>query len=38
LPVWLHGLVGIDFTPSASVDPRERLIHLLTPRPTPDVP
>jgi len=29
LPVWLHGLVGIDFTPAASVDPRERLDQLL---------
>jgi TIR domain len=29
LPVWLHGLVGIDFTPAASVDPRERLEQLL---------
>lgn len=31
LPVWLHGLVGIDFTPGASVDPHERLAQLLTP-------
>jgi hypothetical protein len=31
LPVWLHGLVGIDFTESASVDPLERLIGLLVP-------
>ena len=30
LPVWLHGLVGIDFTPGASVDPHERLAQLLT--------
>ena len=29
LPVWLHGLVGVDFTPAASVDPQERLVHLL---------
>jgi hypothetical protein len=29
LPVWLHGLVGIDFTPSAHVDPLERLKGLL---------
>jgi hypothetical protein len=29
LPVWLHGLVGIDFTRSASVDPIERLVGLL---------
>jgi hypothetical protein len=29
LPVWLHGLVGIDFTPGAIVDPRERLVQLL---------
>jgi hypothetical protein len=33
LPVWLHGLVGIDFTPGASVDPHERLAHLLTQLP-----
>ena len=30
LPVWLHGLVGIDFTESAQVDPYERLMNLLT--------
>jgi hypothetical protein len=30
LPVWLHGLVGIDFTPSARIDPLERLHALLT--------
>ena len=29
LPVWLHGLVGIDFTPDATVDPLERLLGLL---------
>ena len=29
LPVWLHGLVGIDFTPAADVDPIDRLLHLL---------
>ena len=29
LPVWLHGLVGVDFTPAVSVDPNERLVHLL---------
>lgn len=29
LPVWLHGLVGIDFTPDAGVDPHERLTQLL---------
>jgi hypothetical protein len=29
LPVWLHGLVGIDFSASASVDPTERLLALL---------
>jgi hypothetical protein len=29
LPVWLHGLVGIDFTQSATVDPFERLCDLL---------
>jgi hypothetical protein len=33
LPVWLHGLVGIDFTQSARVEPLERLLHLLTTRP-----
>jgi len=31
LPVWLHGLVGIDFTESASVEPTERLVDLLAP-------
>jgi hypothetical protein len=30
LPIWLHGLVGIDFTGSASVDPLQRLLGLLT--------
>lgn len=29
LPVWLHGLVGIDFTASARVDPEARLLALL---------
>jgi hypothetical protein len=29
LPVWLHGLVGIDFTESASVEPTERLLGLI---------
>jgi len=29
LPVWLHGLVGIDFTPAATVDPLDRLVALL---------
>lgn len=29
LPLWLHGLVGIDFTPSARVDPFERLKGLV---------
>jgi len=29
LPVWLHGLVGIDFTESASVEPMERLLDLV---------
>ena len=29
LPVWLHGLVGIDFTDAARVDPVERLVGLL---------
>lgn len=29
LPVWLHGLVGIDFTPAARVDPLERLVELV---------
>jgi hypothetical protein len=33
LPVWLHGLVGIDFTESASVEPTDRLIGLLRGRP-----
>jgi hypothetical protein len=30
LPVWLHGLVGIDFTEHASVEPTERLLDLVT--------
>ena len=34
LPVWLHGLVGIDFTEAASVDPFERLLALLTAQTT----
>lgn len=29
LPVWLHGLVGIDFTEAARVDPVDRLVDLL---------
>jgi hypothetical protein len=29
LPVWLHGLVGIDFTAAADVEPVERLLGLL---------
>jgi hypothetical protein len=29
LPVWLHGLVGIDFTAAARVDPTERLLALV---------
>lgn len=32
LPVWLHGLVGIDFTATPIVDPRERLVQLLDTR------
>ncbi len=32
LPVWLHGLVGIDFTAAPIVDPRERLVQLLDKR------
>jgi hypothetical protein len=31
LPVWLHGLVGIDFTDAATVDPIDRLLALLVP-------
>ena len=30
LPVWLHGLVGIDFTEDATVEPTERLLDLVT--------
>ena len=33
LPVWLHGLVGIDFTESASVEPTERLLALVAAAP-----
>ena len=29
LPIWLHGLVGIDFTPAARVDPFDRLLNLV---------
>lgn len=32
LPVWLHGLSGIDFTDAARVDPRTRLLALFTSR------
>jgi hypothetical protein len=35
LPVWLHGLVGIDFTAAARVDPLDRLAGLLTTKPPP---
>ena len=31
LPVWLHGLVGIDFTESAGVEPTKRLLGLFRP-------
>ena len=30
LPTWLQGLVGIDFTDAAQIDPIEKLQHLLT--------
>lgn len=33
LPVWLHGLVGIDFTASAMVDSGERLAQLFARHP-----
>jgi hypothetical protein len=33
LPVWLHGLVGIDFTELASVEPTERLLGLFAAPP-----
>jgi hypothetical protein len=33
LPVWLHGLVGIDFTELATVDPTERLLALVAAPP-----
>ena len=33
LPIWLQGLVGIDFTPSASIDPLARLRQLLNATP-----
>lgn len=29
LPVWLHPAVGIDFTPTASIDPLQRLVTLF---------
>jgi hypothetical protein len=34
LPIWLHGLVGIDFTPPVGVDPIERLLALMKPQPS----
>ncbi len=33
LPVWMHGLVGIDFTEVASVEPTERLLGLVAAPP-----
>jgi hypothetical protein len=33
LPIWLHGLVGIDFTPSVGIDPIERLLALMKQAP-----
>jgi hypothetical protein len=32
LPIWLHGLVGIDFTAGATVDPSQQLQALLARR------
>jgi hypothetical protein len=31
LPIWLYGLVGIDFTATAHVDPITRLLELIVP-------
>jgi len=31
LPVWLYGVVGIDFTATAGVEPLDRLLDLLVP-------
>jgi hypothetical protein len=33
LPIWLHGLVGIDFTPPVGIDPIERLLALMKQAP-----
>jgi hypothetical protein len=33
LPVWLHGLVGVDFSEAAAVDPLERLLALMKSQP-----
>src|SRR5262249_21204642 len=35
LPIWLHGLVGIDFTRAARVDPFDRLLNLVKDRSRP---
>ena len=32
VPTWLYGLVGIDFTEGAAVDPLERLLELVRSR------
>ena len=32
LPVWLHGIVGVDFTQTAGVDPLERMLTMLETR------
>ncbi len=32
LPVWLHGIVGIDFTELSTVDPLEKLVSLVRER------
>ena len=33
LPVWLYGLVGIDFSQAQNIDPLEHLLALLQPTP-----
>ncbi len=32
LPLWLHGIVGVDFTEDAGIDPVERVAGVLRPR------
>jgi hypothetical protein len=38
MPVWLHGIVGVDFTGRATTDPMDRLKRLLRTRAAPASP